>query len=339
MAGDVTVQLVDGDLIVTGDALANAIILSDGELVGVFNDGGTPTNINGVPNGTFDYSGMTGDVVIRMLDGADRVSFGGAFTGAVVIESGDGNDIVSSGGGAQIPEELVIELGAGSNQVTLAGSNLDGTGTEISAHTVIIHGGEEADSIRISENLVSRDFVMNTRGGNDNVALTFVLATNFLGVDGGAGDDAIKLEACKARVISLRAGGGGGFVGAFHCETVEDLGMIGGDAPTNLRAFGCVIGSAAYLISGGANDYIQLENSRIRELQVNAGAGSDRLDISGSLLERVFAELGADSDLLEINNTAISGVGSLSGGEGFDVISGRGNAFGGATPAFFERFT
>ena len=40
-----------------------------------------------------------------------------------------------------------------------------------------------------------------------------------------------------------------------------------------------------------------------------------------------------------MNNTAISGTGSLSGGEGYDVFFGRGNAFGGATLVFFEQFT
>jgi hypothetical protein len=333
MAGDVAVQLINGDLIVTGDVGDNAIRLNAGQLVGE-SHGGSATNINGVPNGTFDYSGLTGDVVIRMLDGADRVSFSGSFTGAMQIEMGVGNDSVQSGGGADIPQELTIDLGAGSNEIVMLGG-----ASEINAGTVIINGGEGADSIRISTNLIGRDFVMNTHGGNDNVDLTFVLATNFLGVEGGAGDDAIKLEACKARVISLRGGGGGGFLGVFHCETVEDLGIIGGDSPTNIRVNGCVVGSAAYLISGTANDYIQVENSRIRELQVNAGAGSDRLDINGSLLERVFAELGPDSDLLEMKNTAISGVGSLSGGDGYDVFFGRGNALGGNSLAFFEEFT
>jgi hypothetical protein len=95
----------------------------------------------------------------------------------------------------------------------------------------------------------------------------------------------------------------------------------------------------SYLITGALNDFVQVENSLVRELQINAGGGSDRVDINGSLLERVFAELGADGDLLVMNNTAISGTGSLSGGPGYDVFFGRGNAFGGASLAFFELFT
>ena len=73
LAGNVTVQLVNGDLIVTGDAADNEIQLSSFghpmEVTGRNDDSGNPTSINGVPNGTFDAAGLTGNTVIRMLDG------------------------------------------------------------------------------------------------------------------------------------------------------------------------------------------------------------------------------------------------------------------------------
>jgi hypothetical protein len=204
---------------------------------------------------------------------------------------------------------------------------------------VIINGGEGNDVIRMSEVFNAHDFVLNTHGGADSVQLLYVTPDNFLGIDGGAGEDGITLSATDARVISVRSGVGGGYVGLFNCEIAGDLGMIASDGNTHLQLNGCIVRGTAYLITGQVNDFVQVENSNVRELQINAGGASDRVDISGSLLERVFAELGAGGDLLVMNNTAISGMGSLSGGLDYDVFFGRGNAFGGASLAFFELFT
>ena len=343
MAGNVTAQLVDGDLIVTGDVADNTIQLRGNSMLEGLNDeNGIPTSINGVPNGTFDYSGLTGNVSIRTGDGNDRV-FLELFLdlpGAVVIETGSGNDFIGAGG-IRIGREFIMDLGPGSNRIAMRGSTFrDGSGPGIHVGTsVIINGGDGNDSIRISELFDAHDFVVNTHGGADSVNLLFVTPDNFLGVDGGAGEDGITLGSTDARVISLRSGGGGGFMGLFNCEIAGDLGMIATDGNTHLRLDGCIVRGTGYLISGGANDYIQVDNSIVRELQINAGGGSDRVDINGSLLERVFAELGAGGDLLVMNNTAISGAGSLSGGLDFDVFFGRGNAFGPASLAFFELFT
>src|SRR5687768_5181411 len=101
MAGNVTAQLVDGDLIVTGDGANNAIRFehSGGThlLVGENDDAGNPTSINGVPNGSFDYTALTGSAVARMHDGNDRVSlnFTASFPGALVIETGAGDDRIN----------------------------------------------------------------------------------------------------------------------------------------------------------------------------------------------------------------------------------------------------
>jgi hypothetical protein len=344
LAGNVTAQIVNGDLIITGDSADNAILVSSFghpmEVTGRNDAGGNPTNVNGVPNGSFDASGLTGNTVIRMLDGADDVSHSGPFPGALVIEMGNGNDRL----GASYFEtgtEYVADLGPGTNSIAIRGSTFrDGSLPWIDIGTsAIIRGGEEADDIRISEMSASQTIYIETLGGADIASLSYAEATNFIGMDGGAGDDNLSVNRADSNVISLRSGTGGGALSAFACETVGDLGLIGGDSFINIRVTNSKVGGIAYLIGSGANDYVQVEASQFKELQVNTAAGFDRLDINGSLLERVFAELGADGDYLVMNNTAISGTGSLSGGEGYDVFFGRGNAFGGATLAFFEQFT
>src|SRR4030095_3490840 len=78
LAGNVTAQIVNGDLIVTGDAADNRILVSSlggpMQVTGMNDSSGNPTSVNGVPNGTFDASGLTGNTLIRLLDGADSVA-------------------------------------------------------------------------------------------------------------------------------------------------------------------------------------------------------------------------------------------------------------------------
>jgi hypothetical protein len=93
LAGNVTVELIDGDLIVTGDGLDNRIGVygpaGNLSMVEGENDGqGNATSINGVPNGRFNLDELIGDVIIRMADGNDTVFFTGPYSGAFVIEGG-----------------------------------------------------------------------------------------------------------------------------------------------------------------------------------------------------------------------------------------------------------
>jgi hypothetical protein len=124
LAGNVTAELIDGDLIVTGDGLTNRIALhGPGSLSAVRgeSDAQGPTSINGVPNGSFDLDALAGDVVVRMGDGNDTVFFGGAFPGAMMIEGGAGNDSVWSFGGASTAKDLIVDAGPGANRIDLVG--------------------------------------------------------------------------------------------------------------------------------------------------------------------------------------------------------------------------
>jgi hypothetical protein len=307
---------------------------------------GIDTSINGVLNGTFDFTAITGNVVVRSHEGNDNISLvyapgSGSFPGALVVETGAGDDQFTGGAGATIGGDLIIDLGTGNDNVNMRGSTFrDGSGPGIFiGQSMVITSGDGNDAVQISELFEVDDVVINSGAGPDRVSLLFVFASNFIGMDGGAGDDSLSVSRTDARVMSLRSGPGSDLLAATLCETTSDLGMIGSDGFINIRVTTTKVGGTAYLIGSSVNDYVQVEASQFREQQVNTSSGSDRVDINGSLLERVFAELGADGDLLVMNNTAISGQGSLSGGVGYDVFFGRGNAFGGATLAFFEAFT
>ena len=171
LAGNVTAELIDGDLIVTGDAADNRIRIymnAFGETK-LFGEG---TSVNGIPDGTFDLTDLTGDVVARMGDGNDIVSFVGGFPGAVVIEGGGGNDDISSLGGGSITAELVIHAGSGANSVGLSGRGFGREGYNLGFRvgtSTIITGGEQRDGVFIEQVYVANDLVINTGAGADRI--------------------------------------------------------------------------------------------------------------------------------------------------------------------------
>src|SRR6185436_14885785 len=80
LAGDVTAQIKNGDLVITGvDA------------------GGSATNVNGTANGTVTLSGFTDDLKIKMKGGDDVVTI---------------HDLT-------VPDKIDIDLGKGDDTLTL----------------------------------------------------------------------------------------------------------------------------------------------------------------------------------------------------------------------------
>jgi hypothetical protein len=326
LAGNVTAELVDGALIVTGDAADNRIRI----YMNAFGETklfGEATSVNGIPDGTFDLIDLTGDVVARMNDGNDIVSFVGGFPGAVVIEGGGGNDDISSFGGGSIAAELVIHAGPGANSVGLSGRGFGREGYNLGFRvgtSTIISGGEQRDGVFVEQVYVANDLVINTGAGPDNIDLRRSSIGKFIGVDSGPGDDEIRAS-CNARTLSIQTGDGSLLL-SLSCYASQDLGILATGGASIIGIGGSRVDGTTYIVGGPSNDYVDINACRLNEVQVSTGNGSDRLDVTGSILERIFADLGADSDWLLMTFTAVNDQATLLGGPGFDVFSRNGNA-------------
>jgi hypothetical protein len=334
LAGNVTAEIVDGDLIVTGDGLDNRIAITVGGLHpgvhGTNTADGNPTSVNGAATGSFNVDGLTGDVVVRMGAGRDFVSFEGNFPGAVVLEGGAGNDVFWSMGGLSTASELIINTGPGENRIEMSGRIMLPSwhrGNVQIGGSLIITGGDQRDVINIHQAWVANDSLINTGDGPDSMDARWIVAGNFAGVDSGPGDDEI-LASFRAKTISLRTGEGSGMLTlGWGTYASRDLGIIAGNGATVIDAINARVDGTTYVIGGHSNDYAKFNGCQLTELQVNMGNGSDRLDVTGSILDRIFADLGGDSDWLYMTSTAVNQQAALSGGAGFDMFSRAGNAF------------
>jgi hypothetical protein len=137
LAGNVTAALVGTDLVIDGDAAANAISVvetaNDGEftITGLNDAGGTPTSINnGAPNGSATIAGVTGDIIVNLLAGDDSATLTSInHTGNLTIDAGAGNDTLAvgaSGGAVSIGGGLTIHVGDDQNRVTLSHATVGG---------------------------------------------------------------------------------------------------------------------------------------------------------------------------------------------------------------------
>jgi hypothetical protein len=183
LAGDVMARILNGDLLIKGDKLANGITIAPGTaantvVVTGVNAGSGATNVNGTSNGPVTLSGFTGGLRIRMKGGNDNVTINGLnVSGAVDIDGGKGDDTFTITGGT-FSSSLGIDLGKGADNLTI--TNLKVTGN------ADIHGHRGRDHVTITNSMFgSLDTSLGR--GNDILDITGTTVTSTTALNGGRG--------------------------------------------------------------------------------------------------------------------------------------------------------
>lgn len=186
MAGDVSVKLIEGNLFIRGDYLANSITIGPGVtpdqiVVSGLTTGGAATSINGTPNGTTTVNGFTRDLKINMLGGDDKVVVSDiTIRDNTVINTHDGvdtvtiSDVIAKG-------NLKINLGRGADTLTMTDTSVTGT-------TKIVSGIGN-DNLTLTSLATNK---LNTKmgSGNDMLAISNVTTSKSY-IDGGSGTNAL----------------------------------------------------------------------------------------------------------------------------------------------------
>ena len=185
LAGDVTAQIVNGDLVIGGDNLDNGITIAAGATAGTVvitgvNAGGTATNVNGTANGSVTLSGFTDDLRIRMRGGNDAVTI----TGLTVpdnadLEGGSGNDTFTISG-STFNGELELELGTGNDTATLTNVTVNDEAE--------VEGGSGDDSVTVTGSNFD-EFEAEMGRGNDSVNISGTTVDDETEIEGGRGTD------------------------------------------------------------------------------------------------------------------------------------------------------
>jgi hypothetical protein len=220
-AGNVTVSVVNGTVMIVGDPANNVVGVSEGganDELGIF--GGDGTTING--DESVLVTGMTGrvtidlgagdddlevgetpkfpsDLRIMLGDGNDELGLTDTYTmGILSISCGDGDDDVS-GSVVDAGKTIKVIGGDGDDEILLGDLVSSGRGTRIS-------GGEGNDVVFLTGEVPSATSITTGRG-NDSVLIDGVLFLNALTVRMGGEDDHLEYGSCTFDGVTRLDGG------------------------------------------------------------------------------------------------------------------------------------
>jgi hypothetical protein len=165
LAGDVTVDLIRGDLIIRGDELDNSITIEPGAEEGQYVVTGNDTTVHGGDEPIV----VEDDVLIFMGDGAD-----------VVVLDGSGGD-----SGLVVPDDLRIITGAGDDEVLLQDVTV--------GDDLLILTSRGGDTVTLTDATVGDDAIISTSADNDVVLIENSTIEDDLRIGTGTGDDELLI--------------------------------------------------------------------------------------------------------------------------------------------------
>jgi hypothetical protein len=349
LAANLLVEVVDGDLVITGDAGDNRIEIQsafpDGEQYELVNLGSElDDTINGMP---FDmdhyFSGVTGNVIINLGDGDDWVVIEGTngvdileMPGDLRIDMGAGDDLLALGlsngaldGGTtgfearplSVAGDLVIEGGAGADKTwissTLVGDDFRYTDTQGNASLRFLHTSVDPSSSFASE--IGDDFSVTTGGGNDIIDVQEMTVGGDLMMSAAGGDDTVGLNLVEVGGSALVSLGGGHNEGQFQDSNLGSSFTALGSGSNAIFIAAVTTSNSVMVVTSNGNDLILLGGVQTGTALVTTGSGADELSVIECVFDNLLVTLGGGSDLLTIGGTTVNGLALLLGGGGADT--------------------
>jgi hypothetical protein len=266
MAGDVTVNVVNGDLVVTGDSGANEVAIfqtiTDGQLIpgSFFVNGVNGTTINGGAGATF--AGATRDFKIDLAGGSDRLTLGQGnhfstfrVLGDLDIKMGNGANRVNLQG-ITVHDDASITTGTGGDNIQvraiIGDPDVDGGHNDLTIKT-----GNGIDSAQVRHSVVRGDVLIDTGTGieHDFVDL-FQCSLNGNGtIKTGAGEDDVYVrQASFAKVLTIDTGANRDFV-EINASDADSF----------------------FISLGSGNDQLRLRDASGRNVYLNGNGGTNSL--------------------------------------------------------------
>jgi serpin B len=316
LSGDVTVNVIDGDVFILGDCQDNAIV------------------IDGMIDSAADGSAAEGDwPVLFMISGVDDTTVNGetgwvnveGVTGSVYIALDGGNDSASLVWGCA-PGSLAFLGGAGDDELRLyhwaVGEGL------------YVRGGWGGDGVAMEGAFVRGGAVLNFGRGDSETKIDETAIEGDLLVTAGYGFDRFSLANGSAvgGDVKVRTDGGGSRTTIDASTVGGDVTLAGGGAgravwpwgkPQNRYQFGNALAPAdvTFTKSRGDNEAAIADSSIDGGLKIVYGYGDDVVDLLALRLGGpCLINTDGGDDLVQIDDSSFGGTFSLKTGRGRDRL-------------------
>jgi hypothetical protein len=311
LSGDVTVAVVGGDLVITGDASDNYLFIYQNvggdwivhggrQLSGGSAVTGTETDVNGQSTPQ-TFAGVTGDLLIDMAGGNDEIEISnGDVLGVADIDLGAGDNHLILTTAFELPTPR-FETNDASAEVRGA---LDFTG----AVTVTSDTGDDSVYIDVDVTMTD-DFTFAAGDGDDFVRLagagTWTVGGDVL-LTFGTGDDVFNSDSLAINVTG-------------------NFGVTQGDAGSNgaeIFLVDSTVGGNVTITGAAGRNAVKLDSLDAGVVSLTLGAGADEVDVLDLTATSFACDLGDgdDRDVRFENITADTTI-SLAAGSGLDIIS------------------
>jgi hypothetical protein len=309
LSGNVTAEVVNGHLHITGDNENNQIaIYGSGEAGTVIIQGGTEdgtgatrTQVNGQNLQTFtDVHRITAN----MGGGDDRVVVTNlTLNGALHVNLGDGNDRL-----------IVRSNDVGQQDIQFVGDQTLAYGDVEIGGWFIVSGGPGNDVI-LTNNIVVNGSVHIAGGdGNDYLQMEGQLATHrvgqSVGINMGAGDDVVDLRRMTVeRDVNIldRSANTRADVRLRSLQVQQDVRIDTSDAADVVHIQGTAdarfTARNLVILTYGGNDRVSVVGATVQVLVIVTGDGDDVVTLVGNrVINTTNVNMGAGSDTLSITN-------------------------------------
>jgi hypothetical protein len=342
LAADLSVAVVNGDLIITGDDNPNLITIEpagfdENAQYRIVNRGDFSDTVNGQPFDVFYVSGVTRDVRVDLRGGDDLFRATGFATldesedlnipRDLIVSGGEGNDQFYMGiyenpgpfqGPVNVGRNLTMNGNAGDDLFygtsIDVGNNFTFNDTQGSTEFFTDPGSMYAFGVNSN---VGGNFSVTTGAGTDLIGIEDFVVSGNVSVNVGGGDDfAIIRGATVDGTISVSLGSG------FNEGIVEfaDAGGVGiTGTGTNIVRVTAVTTGAIVIVTGNQDDFIEIFATVADSTLIATFGGADQVEITDSAFDLLVVQLGAGDDSLTLDGVDAF-LAILSGGSGTDTL-------------------
>lgn len=371
LAGDVTVEVVDGNLLLHGDELDNQVLVRGTEepgefvIVGLVGSDGQQTTVNGAAEPVV-VEGVRRNVRAMLGEGDDLIRLVGArIRGNAVIQTGAGNDRVEIGHAVrpagELPDAAALdESGPGTDPAEHPDRPPIHRGVTV-GRNLVIRTGPGDDVVSEVNVAVRRNQIINTGIGDDRVRLgrPLELAPEPPPADDlnaepsdpgrpgdpnepcGPGQPADRPHRPQVAVggrLVVRLGPGDDALRASATRVGGQLHVRAGRGDDTVVLDRVAVDGLARIGMGRGDDRLVLEQVRARTGLVGAGAGDDTVTVLDSVFARLGMWLRSGDDILRVGGTRVRHAALLDGGAGVDELERLGgNSAHRVTVRNFER--